>query len=33
MGVEAPKNQVSLVDHETTIIVKNYVKQMFPELA
>jgi hypothetical protein len=32
MGVEAPKNQINKVDNETTIIVKNYVKQMFPEL-
>lgn len=31
-GVEAPKQQLKGVDNETNIIVRNYVKNMFPEL-
>lgn len=31
-GVEAPKGTISTVDNETDIIVRNYVKNMFPEL-
>jgi hypothetical protein len=31
-GVEAPKTKISTVEKETDIIVRNYVKQMFPEL-
>ena len=32
LGVEAPKTRISEVDQETDIIVRNYIKQMFPEL-
>lgn len=32
MGVQAPKLKISIVDNETDIIVRNYVKNMFPEL-
>lgn len=32
MGTEQPKYRISTVDKETDIIVRNYVKQMFPEL-
>jgi hypothetical protein len=32
MGVETPKTRISQVDTETNIIVRNYVKNMFPEL-
>lgn len=32
MGVKAPKLKLSLVDNHTDIIVRNYVKNMFPEL-
>lgn len=32
MGVEAPRYRITDVDDETRIIVKNYVKNMFPEL-
>lgn len=32
MGVEAPRSLVNNVDHDTNVIVKNYVKRMFPEL-
>lgn len=32
MGVEAPRYRIADVDDETRIIVKNYVKNMFPEL-
>ena len=32
MGVEAPRHRITDVDDETRIIVKNYVKNMFPEL-
>tara|TARA_B110000444_G_scaffold205085_1_gene198197 strand:- start:237 stop:524 length:288 start_codon:yes stop_codon:yes gene_type:complete len=31
-GVDAPKQQLKGVDTETNIIVRNYVKNMFPEL-
>jgi hypothetical protein len=31
-GVDAPKQQLKGVDNETSIIVRNYVKNMFPEL-
>jgi len=31
-GVDAPKQQLKGVDNETNIIVRNYVKNMFPEL-
>tara|TARA_B110000305_G_C19023447_1_gene440422 strand:- start:53 stop:340 length:288 start_codon:yes stop_codon:yes gene_type:complete len=31
-GVEAPLEKVPSVDDHTNIIVRNYVKQMFPEL-
>jgi hypothetical protein len=31
-GVEAPKQQLKGIDTETNIIVRNYVKNMFPEL-
>jgi|SaaInl74LU_5_DNA_1037368.scaffolds.fasta_scaffold59440_2 hypothetical protein len=31
-GVEAPKHHITKVDNETDIIVRNYVKNMFPEL-
>lgn len=33
MGVQEPKNRISNVDTETNIIVRNYVKNMFPELS
>ena len=32
LGVETPKTRIGNVDTETDIIVRNYVKQMFPEL-
>jgi hypothetical protein len=32
LGVEAPKARIHTVDKETDIIVRNYIKQMFPEL-
>lgn len=32
LGVETPKTRIGNVDTETNIIVRNYVKQMFPEL-
>lgn len=32
MGTEQPKYRISSIDNETSIIVRNYVKQMFPEL-
>jgi len=32
LGVEAPKTRISNVDQETNIIVRNYIKLMFPEL-
>lgn len=32
LGVETPKTKIGGVDTETDIIVRNYVKQMFPEL-
>lgn len=32
MGVDAPKYRIADVDQETNIIVRNYVKNMFPEL-
>ena len=32
MGTEQPKFRIVEVDKETDIIVRNYVKQMFPEL-
>ena len=31
-GVSVPCNRAADADHNTTIIVRNYVKQMFPEL-
>ena len=31
-GVETPKKRISEVVQETTMIVRNYIKQMFPEL-
>lgn len=31
-GTEQPKQRLVEVDNETNIIVRNYVKQMFPEL-
>ncbi len=31
-GIEAPKTKIGNIDKETDIIVRNYVKQMFPEL-
>jgi hypothetical protein len=31
-GVDAPKQQLKGIDNETNIIVRNYVKNMFPEL-
>jgi hypothetical protein len=33
MGVEAPRYRINDLDTETKIIVKNYVKNMFPELS
>jgi len=33
MGVEQPKACLDNVDRDTNIIIRNYVKQMFPELA
>ena len=32
LGVEAPKQRIYKVEKETEIIVRNYIKQMFPEL-
>lgn len=32
MGTEQPKYRINEVDNDTRVIVKNYVKQMFPEL-
>jgi len=32
LGVETPKTRLSKVDQETNIIVRNYIKLMFPEL-
>lgn len=32
MGVEKPKACLDIVDRDTSIIIRNYVKQMFPEL-
>jgi hypothetical protein len=32
LGVEAPRQLVTNVDRDTSVIVKNYVKRMFPEL-
>ena len=32
LGIYEPKNRLDAVDSETKIIVRNYVKQMFPEL-
>lgn len=32
LGVETPKTKIGVVNTETDIIVRNYVKQMFPEL-
>jgi len=32
LGVETPKTKIGGVDTKTDIIVRNYVKQMFPEL-
>lgn len=32
LGVEAPRQLTRTVDRDTSVIVKNYVKRMFPEL-
>jgi hypothetical protein len=32
LGVEAPRQLTRNVDRDTSVIVKNYVKRMFPEL-
>ena len=32
LGVETPKTKISNVDRDTVVIIRNYVKQMFPEL-
>lgn len=32
LGVEAPRQLTGNVDRDTSVIVKNYVKRMFPEL-
>ena len=31
-GTENPRTRVNGIDNDTQVIVKNYVKQMFPEL-
>jgi|TARA_B110000495_G_scaffold128857_1_gene112108 hypothetical protein len=31
-GTENPRRRVNGIDNDTQVIVKNYVKQMFPEL-
>ena len=31
-GTENPRERVNGIDNDTQVIVKNYVKQMFPEL-
>jgi hypothetical protein len=31
-GTENPRERVNGIDNDTKVIVKNYVKQMFPEL-
>jgi hypothetical protein len=32
LGVKEPKNRVEQVDNDTQVIIRNYVKRMFPEL-
>jgi hypothetical protein len=32
MGADQPKECLDTVDRDTNIIIRNYVKQMFPEL-
>ena len=32
LGVHEPKRRVEQVDNDTQVIVRNYVKRMFPEL-
>jgi hypothetical protein len=31
-GTESPRQRINGIDNDTEVIVKNYVKQMFPEL-
>jgi hypothetical protein len=32
LGVHEPKNRIEQVDNDTQVIIRNYVKRMFPEL-